>query len=138
MKLLRLFFITVLIISAIGGIIFHTYTVKKESEKKTEQLPLIPTIGEIEVLNGCGEKGVAEEVKSLLQLKGFNVLGCGNAESFRYEHTIVLSRKENMEIAKKVGLALGIENVISLINNRKLLDVTVIVGRDYKRLFHAK
>ena len=86
------------------------------------------------MLNGCGESGAAEQVKSFLQKQGFNVIECGNAQSFRYEETIVASRVKDMDIAGQVGRALGTDNVLSLINEKKLFDVTVVVGHDYKLL----
>jgi predicted GTPase len=91
---------------------------------------------QIEVLNGCGKSGVAEKLTDYLRAKGFDVVRLGNYRSFEIEKSIVISRKEKIQNAEKVASSVGLnnENVIQQINPEYLLDVTFILGKDYKQL----
>jgi len=44
-----------------------------------KQLPAVPSIGSIQVLNGCGAEGAANRVADFLRAKGFDVKDLGNA-----------------------------------------------------------
>ena len=91
---------------------------------------------QVEVLNGCGRSGVAEKLTDFLRAKGFDVVKLGNYRSFEIESSIVISRNEGIQNAEKVAVAVGLkyENVIEQINPEYLLDVTFILGKDYKNL----
>lgn len=60
----------------------------------------------------------------------------GNYRSFEIENSIVISRNEKIQNAEKVATVVGLnhENVIQQINHEYLLDVTFILGKDYKNL----
>ncbi len=126
-----------LAMAAVAAMAYYYMTRHHASRTIPALQPLMPTIGEIQVLNGCGELGAAESIKAFLQERGFNVIESGNAESFRYDQTVVASRKEEMRIARQVAAVLGTSNVISLVNESKLFDVTVFVGNDYKKLMRG-
>ena len=91
---------------------------------------------QIEVLNGCGKSGVAEKLTDYLRAKGFDVVRLGNYRSFEIEKSIIISRNEKIQNAEKVASVVGLknENVIQQINPEYLLDVTFILGKDYKQL----
>jgi hypothetical protein len=91
---------------------------------------------QIEVLNGCGKTGVAEKLTDYLRAKGFDVVRLGNYRSFEIENSIVISRNDKIQNAEKVATVVGLnyENVIQQINPEYLLDVTFILGKDYKNL----
>lgn len=90
----------------------------------------------IEVLNGCGVSGVAEKLTDSLRAKGFDVVRLGNYRSFEIENTILIERNENSVSAEKVAMVVGLdkENIIQQLNPDYLLDVTFILGKDYKNL----
>jgi len=90
----------------------------------------------VEVLNGCGINGVAGRVGQRLRSLGFDVMTIDNAEAFTYPESIVIDRTGKPEYARHVAGALGIENCIQQINPDlfRLEEITVIVGRDYRRL----
>ena len=90
----------------------------------------------VEVRNGCGTDGVARQVGRYLRLIGFDVMTVDNAESFNYPETLVIDRVGNTEYARRVAEALGTQNQIQQIipDPFRIEQVTVIVGRDYKRL----
>jgi hypothetical protein len=91
---------------------------------------------QVDVLNGCGVSGVAIKFTDYLRARGFDVLEMGNYKSFDVEETIVLDRLGNIENAKKVAYAIGIneKNIIKQISNDSYLDCTIVIGKDYKSL----
>jgi hypothetical protein len=91
---------------------------------------------QVEVLNGCGVNGLADRFTDYLRLNDFDVVSTGNYESFDILHTLVIDRTGNIANAKKVAEAIGIkkENVIQQLNNDYLLDVSIIVGKDFHKL----
>ena len=90
----------------------------------------------VEILNGCGKDGMARQVGQHLRTLGFDVMTLGNAGSFNYPETIVIDRAGKPEYARRVAESLGTRNRIQQIvaDPFRLEEVTVIVGRDYKRL----
>ena len=94
-----------------------------------------PQFLRIEVLNGCGKANLAQKITSKLRKQGFDVVKIGNAESFDIPTSIVIDRTDNMDNAKRVAKTLGIKEIILAKDNYAFLDVTVVIGRDYNRLF---
>jgi hypothetical protein len=93
----------------------------------------IPSIGRIQILNGCGADGAANKVGDFLRAKGFDVKNKGNAPASNYSFTLVVSRKKDMSIAQQVAQSLGTEKdkVVLMRNGDETYDVTVFVGSDY-------
>lgn len=85
----------------------------------------------VEILNGSGVPGVATAVAGKLEAEGFKVLRVGNADSFDYEASQVISRVENMDAAKAVAVMLPGAQLLKDENPEKGIDVTVIVGKNY-------
>jgi len=88
----------------------------------------------IEVLNGCGTEGVAEEVASCLRDSGFDIVGTGNADAFDYEHTLVVDRCGSFDKASKVGKTLQCDRVMVQRVAASANDVVVVVGSDWADL----
>jgi hypothetical protein len=88
------------------------------------------------VFNGCGDSQVAARMTKRARSLGFDVIHEGNAESFNYLYSVVLDRSGDMDKAREVALRLGIPFTIQQINedDYRLEEVSVIVGKDYKRL----
>ena len=91
----------------------------------------------IELLNGSGRAGLAGELASYLRDGGFDVLEVSNADRSDYRITLVVNRTEQTEPGKVVAEYLGTRHVIQQISSQELIDVTVIVGRDARRLTQA-
>ena len=89
---------------------------------------------QIEVLNGTGEPGVAREVTMKLRSMGIDVLIEGNAQRFDYRETVLVDRKGNPELMKKLSRRLGVSRVITQIQERPRVDATLVVGWDRERL----
>ena len=93
---------------------------------------------EVEVLNGCGVDYLAEKTTDYLRSKHFDVVFSGNARNQQYQHTMILQRNEKIESLKKITDSFGVElndnkHVIILPNESLCLDVTVILGEDYRK-----
>jgi len=91
---------------------------------------------QIEVLNGCGAPGIADKFTTFLRRKGFDVVKTGNYESFNVPKTLVIDRKGNVRSAARIGGALGLKKseVISEIHDLYMVDVTVVLGKDFRLL----
>jgi hypothetical protein len=97
-----------------------------------EQNAGIPSVGRIQILNGCGVAGAADKVKDFLQAKGFDVKNKDNARTNNYPFTIVVSRKKDCSTARLVANSLETDK-IALIRRTAddEYDVTVFVGADF-------
>ena len=88
---------------------------------------------EIEILNGCGESGIANLYSNYLIKKGFDVIDSRNADNFEYLNTtIIVHKKDKLNIAKNLANILKIKTVS--IDERGIWDLSLIIGRDYKNL----
>lgn len=96
--------------------------------------PVIPHIGQIQVLNACSVNGAARELSDFLRSRGFDVVEFANNDEWYFENTIVACRNRNMKIGEAVAGALGTDRLLLLRKEGVLLDATVFVGKDYKRL----
>ncbi|MCA1840578.1 MAG: LCP family protein [Actinobacteria bacterium] len=88
----------------------------------------------IEILNGNGQPGLGAEVSQLLIPKGFRVILDQNAKSFDYDATQIVvysSSKTAMAVAQEVRSALGVGEIIVSKQQQSVVDVTVVVGKDY-------
>ena len=94
------------------------------------------SIIQVEVLNGCGVSGVADQFTNYLRQHHFDVVQMGNYISFDVEKSIVIDRTGNMANAFKVADTLGVgrKNVIQQKNNNYFLDVSFIIGKDFNSL----
>ncbi len=92
----------------------------------------------LEVLNGCGVQGIANEIGQYLRNKNFDFVDVGNYEGgWDLEQTLVLDRVSlESKYAKKVAKELGVNKnqVAPQLEDSVQLMVTVIIGTDYKKL----
>ncbi len=91
---------------------------------------------QIEVLNGCGISGIANEFTDFLIANGFDVIKTDNYESFNVLRTVVIDRRGNLQNSQRIADALGLQpgRVLQEVNEAYLLDATVILGKDYRQL----
>lgn len=90
---------------------------------------------QVNVLNACGEPGLAAKVRNQLREVGFDVVEIGNYNT-NIEESIVIDRLGDKLSSFKVSRALGInENSITQeIDSSLYLRSTVVIGADYKKL----
>lgn len=90
----------------------------------------------VEVLNGTGVPKLASRAADFLRSKGFDVVQTGNAQHANFKTSVVQDRLGNIQNAIQVARELGIGEgaVIQQKNPQLYLEVTVIIGQDYKSL----
>ncbi len=108
----------------------------RKTPEKPAHTPVASREIHIEVLNGCGDDGVARAAGDRLRALGFDVITVENAESYNYPETIVIDRVGRPDFARQVGDAIGVANRIQQIvpDPFRIEEVTVVVGGDYRRL----
>ena len=86
----------------------------------------------VQILNGTGAVGLADAVRSKLGA-GFDVRLTGNAGRFDHDSTEVVYYDRNKEaMARRVRDALGLGTLVFSRNPLDVVDVTIIVGKDFK------
>ncbi len=131
---------TILLLSVV--IIFLTYSIitkvdyfssnnNDEENIRENKKPV-----QLEVLNGCGVSGVADNFTDYLRTANFDVVNIGNYRSFDVDYSLLIDRTGNLENAFEIASVLGIEknNIIQQVNKEYFLDVTLVIGKDYKQL----
>ena len=95
---------------------------------------------QVEVLNGCGVSGIAEKLTDYLRTNNIDVVNLGNYRSFEIENSIIVGRNEKIHNAEIVAAIVGLDgqNIIQQINPDYMLDVTFVLGKDYRDLIPLK
>ncbi len=139
-KILSIFFISLLslivIIFALSMIyrFFIGPSIDPTLDKDIKKLSSEEVI-QVNVLNGCGVKGIAAKARDYLRSKGFDVVDIGNYKD-NVEKSFVIDRLGDLNSSKKVAYSLGIPDtlVITDIDSNLFLRSTVILGKDYLKL----
>lgn len=129
-------FLSLLLLLLIFGLFTRIVYPRIQNQRAEAQPQLIGDIIQLEVLNGCGVSGLANQFTSALRKNGFDVVETGNFDNFDMQKTIVISRTYNTDNAKRVAEALGIDpkNIIVEASDDFYLDATIVIGSDYKTL----
>lgn len=98
---------------------------------------------EVEILNGCGEPGVAAKFSEFLRDKRVDVVRSENADNFDYSTTLLIQRNENTEGLKYVADALKFDTrnsnqVMISIDPESDVDITLIIGKDFNSITTVK
>lgn len=130
--------ITIIVLVLIVGFLAYSLfaKIKAGSEIENIQKQKGTAMIQVEVLNGCGVTGVADKFTDFLRKQHFDVVQEGNYRSFDVDNTLVIDRTGNLQVAEKVAEALGVnkKNVIQQVDKDYLLDVSVVIGRDFNSL----
>ncbi len=112
---------------------FGAFNINDEAGELTQTGKVI----QIEVLNGCGVDGIADKFTDMLRKKHFDVVHTGNYRSFDIDESIIIDRAGNIKSARLLAGVVGMNNdrIINQVNKDYFLDVTLIIGKDYKQLF---
>ena len=104
----------------------------KVEKKSPEPLKII----QVDVLNGCGVKGVGSKFTDFLRRNNIDVVEFKNYKTFQVPHTLVLDRVGDISKARRVAQAIGVseQNIIQEINPDYFVDVSVVIGMDYSSL----
>ncbi|MBU0529657.1 LytR C-terminal domain-containing protein [bacterium] len=93
----------------------------------------------VEVLNGCGEKGIATKIADFLRTEHIDVVRSENADNFDYEKTMLIQRSYDFSNLKTVASALDFDvnnedQVITQPSSTADVDLTLIIGKDYRSI----
>ena len=132
----------ILYLFSIIVIIIAVYSLKNSFRNKADKADIKTELSysdyiraEIEVLNGCGETGVANLFTKFLRSEGYDVIEIKNADNFKYKETIILfHNKEIQEKAKVLSKILDINQDNIKFNKNSVWDLSLIIGSDYKNL----
>ena len=91
----------------------------------------------IEVLNGCGEKGIAAKVADFLRTEHIDVIRSENADNFDYDRTVLIHRSENLYDLKTLAKVLNFDisneaRVLIQPSTSADVDLTLVLGEDYQ------
>ena len=89
---------------------------------------------QIEVLNGTGETGLAMETAMKLRKMGIDVLIVGDAERYDFDESVLVDRKGNPDLMRRLSRLLGCRRVLKQVQQKPLVDATLIIGKDRERL----
>jgi hypothetical protein len=101
-------------------------------------LPGAVTLGDegrtrVQLLNGTGVVGQSQQVAQRLLPAGFRIVVTANAKSFAYKETqIVFYHREQQSAATRVQTALGVGKLVRSRQPLDVVDVTIVVGADFK------
>jgi hypothetical protein len=85
----------------------------------------------VQVLNGSQQPGLARLATDQVRAAGFDVVSIGNART-SVKHSVVVDRTGRREIAERVAAALAITSVETRVDSALYLEVTVILGPEWK------
>lgn len=89
----------------------------------------------VEVLNGCGTSGIAQQFTNYLRQEGFDVIYTGNADHQNYNATIMIEHTDQNKMAGlNAVLLLEAGRLYTKIDSSVQADVTLIIGKDYAQL----
>tara|TARA_B100001750_G_C15342210_1_gene512848 strand:+ start:70 stop:555 length:486 start_codon:yes stop_codon:yes gene_type:complete len=92
---------------------------------------------QINVLNGCGTKGIADLYTNFLRNQGYDVIDYGNASHFEYNETkLIIHNKNHKEFIYEIVdlLKINPQHLEYNYNKNIFYDLTLIVGSDYNNL----
>jgi hypothetical protein len=124
------------ILILVVGYYAYGYFSSTNSPPPPVEKPKPKRIIQVDVLNGCGVKGITTKFTRYLRTRGIDVVETRNYKTFQVPHTLVVDRIGNLESARYIASSLGIDstNVIQQLNPDYFVDVSVIIGLDYSSL----
>jgi len=90
----------------------------------------------VQILNGNGVPGIGEEVAAKLVGEGFRVILSGNAKRLDYEKTLIItydSSPDGQALARRAQGLLGVGDVQVSTQDQGIVDLTIVVGKDFLR-----
>ncbi len=96
---------------------------------------ILPAV-KVEILNDCGIKGAADGIARALKRPGIDIFFVGNTPRYRYRSTRVQSSVGVPVVLQEILEQMGFSesSVEKVPAGRRKADVTVIVGRDYRKV----
>ena len=132
-------YFTSLIVIIISLLIIKTKFLNKfisrDTHNSLNKNSFIQSKGDIEILNGCGQPGIANLFTHFLRAHNYDIIEIKNADNFNYEETLVIiNHKNKIALANDLIKLLSIDEKNILVNDNKIWDISVIIGKNYKTL----
>jgi hypothetical protein len=131
---ITIFILTFFTVIIITSVVFRFST-------RSENLPGEYSISyvRVEVLNGCGVNDLAYKISLFLREKGYDVVEISDVKGGNVERTIVIERVDkSMKNAKILGKVINCQRITAMIDSTLFLEVTLLLGKDYKKYFSKK
>lgn len=141
-KPLRFLEISILFLFVVVAVYVASFTVQITKGYSSEKEPNEHFIN-LQVLNGCGERGLANRLADQIEMAVKNplavrVIDTDNFDNFGVEKTFVISRTSNLEAARLLSdqLGLGADVIYREIEDNYLdIGATLVLGNDYLTIF---
>ena len=106
---------------------------ENNNEENKKEVTIEKPKGEIslEVLNGTSRNGLASSVAEKLKKEGYNVTKIGNYKTTSNISTSLINHNDG-NYAKEIREFLGVGKIKTEIEENSKVDVTIILGNDYK------
>ncbi len=96
---------------------------------------------QIEILNGCGQQGIANKLADRLSEKNYDVVNKGNylekgKVNWEVAHSKIINHLAESDEAEDLAGLIGIDktNVETFNSTTPVIDLTVVIGRDFPEL----
>ena len=129
--------ITVLLLISVAS--YFMFFNKKNSENIEVEIIEVTSL-KLSILNGCGVKGAASEVKESLINSNFDnvdIISWENVKSnkFIYGKSIIVVKRKDENKLKYLMKITGISRRIYAFDENTIEDFQIILGRDYRTYF---
>jgi calcineurin-like phosphoesterase len=120
----------------VGIIAVFTYSFVESFNLKRKNEEIIKKNNlRVEVLNATGVKRLAQKVTARLREMGFDVIRYGNHD-MELNETCIFDRKyPDLRAGKLLAKEIGNPKVYFEADPDDLVDITIIIGKDYKKYF---
>ncbi len=129
--------VTVLLLVSVAS--FFLFFNKKVSDNFEDEIVEITSL-KLSILNGCGVKGIASEVKVILikmNIENMDIISWENVKSnkFIYGKSIIVVKRKDDNKLKYLMKITGISRRIYSFDENTIEDFQIILGRDYRTYF---
>lgn len=115
--------------------------VEEESANDMAIQPPVREKTQVEVLNGCGEQGIAKFLADKLKDMNYDVVNMGNyiengKPKWDVEQTRLIDQIGQLDQTRELGKVMGVDyaQIESYENPSPIADITIIIGEDYSSL----
>lgn len=132
-------FVLLAAVSLMAYFIVRRFFLSPPIDATIERTDLLVHQGEqiqVNVLNGCGQDGIARRTMDYLRARGFDVVEITNFDRMDVAHSFIIDRVGDTLSAAKAAYALGIADslVTADIDSTLYLRCSVVLGKDYATL----
>ena len=141
-KPVRFLEITIVFLLIVVGAYAASFLIKVSAGHSQEN-PVTEHYINLQVLNGCGEKGIANKLANKIEISvkkplAVRVIDTDNFDNFGVEKTFIISRKSDLSAANLLAKQLNIDLEVTyreIENNYLDIGATLVLGADYREIF---